>query len=76
MRIYEAMVKYKKADCPLCAPGTTHAGSHINIVHMVTAAPNKYTAWKTFEKKGTLFSKIHRVRANSTLLSLEGDVII
>lgn len=64
MRIYEAMVKYTK-DCPFCAPGLTHAGTHVNIVHMVTAAPNKYEAWKTFEKKGTLFSKIHRVRANS-----------
>ena len=61
MRIYEAMVKIPKDKCPMCAPGTTFKGTHANIVHMTTAAKNKYDAWKHFLEYGSVFSKIHKI---------------
>jgi len=45
----------------MCAPGTTFKGTHANIVHMTTAAKNKYDAWKHFLEYGSVFSKIHKI---------------
>ena len=61
MKIFEAMIKIDKDDCPLCAPGTTFSGTHANIVHMVTPAHSIEDAKEWFKTQGHLFSKVKEV---------------